>query len=1072
MLTEQNTYVVRPYTPDDNAGLAVMWNESDDQWPGTFTGGVPLTEKRVREWMEHETCLMQLVAEQTDGTSGIVGYGSLWETPGRTNSCYVALLNVSPGHQKRSLARRMLIQMIEWATENGYHRVTIETWPANLKSVPLYKKVGFSWVPDYDVFMENYIPAVRQLAVAKPFFERHDWYTTFQRRLDQKEDEERHPAMGDMEVFVLRWEKDGEFIEAVVDRYSQAITGIATAGFSAYAIVDESEPAQGMRYPVRWRVTNKQEQPVHVSILADGEKGIQIEYRKSFTVQAGETCVNEAAFVCAVEAERLKLDSDEREKAAPAIKTVLVIGGEVLEFATGLHYRQAIDISMEPKYPSLLPDQRQNVRLVLRNRAGRALKGAVSLVPQEGLDTNWMRHDFDIEAGQHAGLPLDITCRQPGAIPVVATAEFSGASQQIQTMPERIPLLAVPLGGVCADQNENEIVVENDFLRIVCQADGGHCKISNKAFSWGDMELSGEIGPPFNPGDLGRRVHTLALSNGRGWANVTMTVKSERFPGLCVIREILTTASPVIQVNNRIVNTSVAAVTFQFRPTIRLSRYEASMGRLVLPRVERLVAEPAPAFGETDGDIPKEPEKMAEQWLALDCQGQTGAVIWNRDIVKLEYWWRHVVLYSPEHTIEPQAYTDIAPFYLYAGPGNWQNVRRIWQRTVGASQPKPENMPEPERAYTFRLSPTPLVTMRDAVKAQCLVDNIRDRALQGRVSVQPPAGWMLDRTEMQLKDIRNGKPFSEEIQLSASDGRVGAFSGQLRLETELFDEDDSFAVIRLGDEHASVGVEQREQSEQTVWELNNGRSVWTVAPDFHGGVIAWHEKKAEDSPSHLMTAFPEDGDLGWMKPWFGGIRPTLTIPGKNYDWPGKLHAETFAVEPVTIERTGALTWQGVRLKSALKREGLEGLRVELEYLTVGGSNVLNTIFRIVNESSAPRRVAAGWFVCPQVDGEHRNSAVYADDWQRKRTPHEAWARVGSWGAVVNPDTGRAMVMVSASGDKLLGLSDWGKDGGHFWCDEVLTVPAHERYEQVAYLALAGSLEEARCYDTLKYWGRE
>ena len=80
-----SNYVIRPYTPEDNAPLAVMWNESDDQWPGTFTGGVPMTEEQVRDWMDEETCLMRLVVENSDGGS-IVGYGSLWETPSREDS--------------------------------------------------------------------------------------------------------------------------------------------------------------------------------------------------------------------------------------------------------------------------------------------------------------------------------------------------------------------------------------------------------------------------------------------------------------------------------------------------------------------------------------------------------------------------------------------------------------------------------------------------------------------------------------------------------------------------------------------------------------------------------------------------------------------------------------------------------------------------------------------------------------------------------------------------------------------------------------------------------------------------
>jgi hypothetical protein len=48
-------YIIRPYASDDNAALAVVWNESDDQWPGTFTGGVSMTEELVQDWMDSES---------------------------------------------------------------------------------------------------------------------------------------------------------------------------------------------------------------------------------------------------------------------------------------------------------------------------------------------------------------------------------------------------------------------------------------------------------------------------------------------------------------------------------------------------------------------------------------------------------------------------------------------------------------------------------------------------------------------------------------------------------------------------------------------------------------------------------------------------------------------------------------------------------------------------------------------------------------------------------------------------------------------------------------------------------
>ena len=182
--------------------------------------------------------------------------------------------------------------------------------------------------------------------------------------------------------------------------------------------------------------------------------------------------------------------------------------------------------------------------------------------------------------------------------------------------------------------------------------------------------------------------------------------------------------------------------------------------------------------------------------------------------------------------------------------------------------------------------------------------------------------------------------------------------------------------------------------------------------------------------------------------------------------PKRRYHEAFAASPVEAVDAAGVPWQGVRLACNLAREGFEGLVAELDYLTVGGSNMLKVVFRMVNQSTAPRGVTPGFAVFAQVDGDHRNAVLYSDSFQRKRTPHQAWARLGSWGAVVNPDTGRALAMVSGSGEGILGLMDWGKDGGHFWFDDELTIAPHGDCELVAYLVLAESLEEAQRYGVM------
>ena len=47
----------------------------------------------------------------------------------------------------------------------------LDTWPGNIKAVPLYKKTGYFWVPETDVHMENYVPLLLRLPVLATIYE-------------------------------------------------------------------------------------------------------------------------------------------------------------------------------------------------------------------------------------------------------------------------------------------------------------------------------------------------------------------------------------------------------------------------------------------------------------------------------------------------------------------------------------------------------------------------------------------------------------------------------------------------------------------------------------------------------------------------------------------------------------------------------------------------------------------------------------------------------------------------------------------------------------------------------------
>ncbi len=129
-------YVLRSVDPERDAEkLVAMWQASDNQWPGTWSRGVPITAARIREWLKREKRIDALVWDTGDA---IAGYCSLWEWPDEANVTYIALLNVAPQYQKLSLARRFLTHYVERVIELGSVRLDLHTWAGYLKAVPLY----------------------------------------------------------------------------------------------------------------------------------------------------------------------------------------------------------------------------------------------------------------------------------------------------------------------------------------------------------------------------------------------------------------------------------------------------------------------------------------------------------------------------------------------------------------------------------------------------------------------------------------------------------------------------------------------------------------------------------------------------------------------------------------------------------------------------------------------------------------------------------------------------------------------------------------------------------------------
>lgn len=448
----------------------------------------------------------------------------------------------------------------------------------------------------------------------------------------------------------------------------------------------------------------------------------------------------------------------------------------------------------------------------------------------------------------------------------------------------------------------------------------------------------------------------------------------------------------------------------------------------------------------------------------------TLGLIWGEEVEKHKWDWSAVCFSHPALNLEPGTATETPPLYLYAGPGEWTDVRRAWRRLSGESTKQINTQrarPRPGRKLEFGFDPSPVVSLGKRVDVTLRANSVRQQTIDGKIVLQPPSGWRAEPTEFTLDGLRHEQPLAAPVRLETDGESTGALTGHLRLESNRFDTTEPFTLIRLGDEEIPVKVDEMVEGDQTVVLIDNGWTRWCVAPGYQAGVVGWHT--AGSDVNHLFSAFPQKGgaSMSWLKPWFGGIQPIL-MPDKleAEGWPGKLHEEQFTSQLCERNDERGFLWRGVCLSAQLSREEVRGLRVEIDYLTVGRSNLLKVIYRLVNETGIYWHHRPGILAFCQVDGRHDNSTLHSDGIQRKRTPIMAEPVVERWGAVTNPESGRTLVMVNGISTAWLELNDWGKDGGHLSCHKAAVVPPHGQDELIVYLALSDSLDEARRYAAL------
>lgn len=1019
-----------------------MWNASDDGWVGSWTRGVPFTAEKAREFEENRPSMVVYLAE-VDGE--IAGYCSFWNGHhGLHDEGYLALLNVSTKFQGRSIGRRLIQTTIERSIQEGWQRQSLGTWQSNFKAVPTYKKTGHFWTPDTSVWMQNFIPGALQMPLAQPFFERHDWYACYVPEMTQAEDDQ---VWEGIPVFTQHWEAAGESLTIWIDRQARGPAAVETDAVQVAALISETEPLVGQTVPMRWRVINKGGEPLAVQIDASGDTGLSITYRDEFIVAPGETVVRESQVAIKP---GIRMGDDDN---APAVRSLIRLNGTEVELFSGVLARRPLSLDIAPGRVTLRPGVTETVCIQLHSEMESDVRVTVQSAAPQGVVVDGLPQAVDVPARGHASLPVRVTAADEGVytLPLRVTGEDGS---DLRPLDEALTLFCMDAGGLLGHQEGSSARLETDTLHVRVSGHDGSIVIEAKADGRQLAEMSTRIGPPYYGEEFEQSGYTLSLAEKGGRITAHLRAEAVHEPGL-IFHQTLTLAPTGMGVlRSWLENRTTRPVARRVRTSISRDNRE---GHIALPLTRGMVHCPVAEFPAVWYELSREPGAYAEAWTAWEKGDMVAAIAWDdtADLVDNQQstTLRSIELVAPAGGCSPEA-----RLALYAGPGDWRAARGEMLRWLGTPAGEPLST---RRAVLARVEPMVVVTLADEVDARLLVDTVSRRRMDGRVTLTADEGLIAQPASLDLAGLTDGNGYDVPLRFALPGSGPGVWRGTAHVALPLYGARREYAVVRPGDGRP-VRVEAETLAGQTVWAMDNGAARMVVAPGFGPSLISWTRHGEEENL--LYSSFPESKGFSWVYPWFGGVYPILQ-PGGFWGFSGYLHRETFHADAIEVRDARNILWTGVRLATRPNMRELHDLSVEIDLLTVGGSNLLKYVLRIANLRPTEQTVLAGNVVAAALGAAPAELMLWGEDVRQQPVPMSTWINSQAWGALTNERTGRTLVMVGKQPDVM--LNNTGRDGNVLGAFNRVRLAGGETRELVWYLAMADSPEVARRYMALR-----
>ena len=1002
------------YRPGDAPLLARLWNASDEGWPAGLVRFRPKTAAEWREWEAHTRSLGRYVAFDQHRAVGFVRLLEWVESPDAT---YVQWLNVEPSYHGRGIGKALLLKAMERTIVLGYPRVDLHTWPGNDKAMRLYKRTGYMWVPGTHAYLQNYLPLLLAYGPARSFLATHAWYETMQRDLSRDADEDK---VRGIDAFVYRFRAGRRRIEAAIDRAARGVMAFEDDGMRTEAWLPDGLLVEGLPCTIRWSVRNKTRSDVSVSIHAGAPEGVVVEDPKPFVLPPRST--RELSAPVSI---RDSFPDTPEDWASPSIDSSVAFGGRTIPLRSGFRPKTALKVSWEDAVPRLAAPGTQTVRVVLRNQAGRPLRGDLR-IEGESLHIEPERIRLALAKGRSRTVRLRVANDRGESR--AAHVRFRFTSRDLRTVNTLVLPSFAPAGSV-AYAHEDDWVLAARAWRLVSEGLGATAAVS---LADGTKLFEAEIvpGPPYWPSEA--MLHRWMGRIASGDAELVRTFESRRRRGLVVEQRWRILAERILELRAAVENrgpdelSSGLAISFEKRRDFAAITLPMEHGPVTEAGIEQ-------EWPDIRHDIPLE-RLLREGWLHFaDDRGGYG-IVWPRGVPReIEMTpWSAPIVYIPSRRLPVGGRHEVDPILIVVTP-DWREVRDTWAASSGRT---PASSTPSVGAIHAILEPSVLLASPSA-EGRAVLRNPRRRPASGTVRLESVAGVRATLTPSSVRRLDLDRAFASRVRVRAS-GPPGIVSMRLALDdwkgTWRWDlpvvVSDGRGSIRMAGPVASRSVD-------------NGLLAFSGSVT-HGAALTSLRSGGHE---YLLSSYPNPGSFAWFRPFFGGVQPFVF----QEEWPGNLYRERFRCREVRVG-----TWRGLRLATKASRSSLPaGVRVTADYVTRPGSPLVAAILDVQNLSRERQSFTAGFWSFLRFDRKGRCGVEFdrlrARDWTNPSGL--GWSLADAGFAVFRARRAPRTLALSAADPARLEVFNLRGHGYHGLVQNEFALPPDEAATTIASFAL-------------------